>query len=152
MRAVIQRVSSASVSVDGELVSQISGGFAVLLGVGAEDSEKDAAWLADKTANLRIFEDAEGKMNLSALDTGGEILVISQFTLFGDARKGRRPSFTGAAPPEKADELYLRYAELLEAGGLRVRRGRFRARMMVNINNDGPVTIILDSDDAVAKK
>ena len=145
MRAVIQRVKSASVSVEGEKAAGIGRGLVVLLGVGLNDTEQDAAWLADKTANLRIFEDAEGKMNLSALETGGQALVVSQFTLYGDARKGRRPSFTDAAPPDKADDLYRRYVELLEKSGIEVQTGRFRARMLVTIENDGPVTILLDT-------
>jgi len=142
---VIQRVKSASVSVEGEKAAGIGRGLVVLLGVGLNDTEQDAAWLADKTANLRIFEDAEGKMNLSALETGGQALVVSQFTLYGDARKGRRPSFTDAAPPDKADDLYRRYVELLEKSGIEVQTGRFRARMLVTIENDGPVTILLDT-------
>jgi D-tyrosyl-tRNA(Tyr) deacylase len=146
---VIQKVERASVSVDGETVGSIGPGVAVLLGVGAEDVEKDALWMAGKTAGLRIFEDAEGKMNLSALDTGGEALVVSQFTLYGDARKGRRPSFTSAAPPEKADRLYECFVSELAKLGLRVQTGRFRAKMLVEIMNDGPVTILLDSAGAV---
>lgn len=145
MKAVIQRVRSASVNVEGETVGSIGRGLAVLLGVGMEDTEREAARLADKTANLRIFEDADGKMNLSVLDVGGEVLVVSQFTLYGDAKKGRRPSFTEAAPPEKADELYRRYVELLEGYDVHVRTGRFRAKMLVTIENDGPVTILLDT-------
>ena len=147
MKAVIQRVRSASVNVEGETVGSIGRGLAVLLGVGMEDTEREAARLADKTANLRIFEDADGKMNLSVLDVGGEVLVVSQFTLYGDARKGRRPSFTEAAPPEKADELYRRYVELLEGYDVHVRTGRFRAEMLVTIENEGPVTILLDTAD-----
>lgn len=146
MRAVIQRVRSASVSVDGETIGSIGEGLVVLLGVGVGDTERDAAWLADKTANLRIFEDADEKMNLSALDVGGRALVISQFTLYGDARKGRRPSFTDAAPPDAGDELYQRYVELLKNNGLSVQTGRFRAKMLVTIENDGPVTLILDTE------
>ncbi|MGB9586896.1 MAG: D-aminoacyl-tRNA deacylase [Armatimonadota bacterium] len=145
MRAVIQRVRSGSVLVDGETIAQIGRGFVILLGVNVSDTEHEAAWLADKTANLRVFEDSEGKMNLSLLDVNGEALVVSQFTLYGDARKGRRPSFTDAAPPDKADELYNRYIELLEKCGVRVQTGRFRAKMIVNIENDGPVTLILDT-------
>lgn len=148
MRAVIQRVKTGSVSVEGEIVGSIGRGLVVLLGVGVNDSERDAAWLADKTANLRIFEDAEEKMNLSVLDIGGQALVISQFTLYGDARKGRRPSFTNAAPPDKADKLYQRYVELLKKCGLDVQTGQFRAKMLVNIENDGPVTLLLDSFEA----
>jgi D-aminoacyl-tRNA deacylase len=149
VRAVVQRVDSASVSIDGEHVASIGRGLVVRLGVGAEDTERDAAWLADKTANLRIFEDDEGKMNLSVRDIGGEALVVSQFTLFGDARKGRRPSYPRAALPEKADGLYTQYTNLLKSDGLSVQTGRFRAKMLVSINNDGPVTIILDTEDAI---
>lgn len=145
MRAVIQRVRSGSVLVDGETIAQIGRGFVILLGVSVSDTEREAAWLAEKTANLRVFEDSEGKMNLSLLDVNGEALVVSQFTLYGDARKGRRPSFTDAAPPDKADELYKHYVELLEKCGVRVQTGRFRAKMIVNIENDGPVTLILDT-------
>jgi D-aminoacyl-tRNA deacylase len=148
MRAVIQRVRSGSVTVEGEGPRRIGRGLVVLLGVGTNDTEKDAAWLAEKTANLRIFEDPEGKMNLSLLDVGGEALVVSQFTLYGDPRKGRRPSFTGAAPPDKADLLYKRYVELLEKCGIRVQTGWFRARMMVAIENDGPVTLLLDTAES----
>jgi len=156
MRAVIQRVRSASVSVEGETAGppklrrrRIGRGLVVLLGVGANDTEREAAWLADKTANLRIFEDAEGKMNLSVLDIGGQALVVSQFTLYGDARKGRRPSFTDAAPPEKADELYRLYVDLLKEHGVEVQTGEFRAKMLVSIENDGPVTLILDTAQPV---
>jgi len=145
MRAVIQRVRSGSVLVDGETIAQIGRGFVILLGVSVSDTEREAAWLAEKTANLRVFEDSEGKMNLSLLDVNGEALVVSQFTLYGDARKGRRPSFTDAAPPDKADELYKHYVELLEKCGVRVQTGRFRAKMIVNIENDGPVTLILET-------
>lgn len=148
MRAVIQRVRSASASVDGELVGSIGKGFVVLLGVGMNDTERDAAWLAEKTANLRVFEDAEGKMNLSLLDVGGEALVVSQFTLYGDTRKGRRPSFTDAAPPDKADDLYQQYAEALGKCGVGVQTGQFRARMLVAIENDGPVTLLLDTAES----
>ena len=145
MRAVIQRVRSASVSVDEEIVGTIGRGLVILLGIGVNDTEREAAWLADKTANLRIFEDDEGKMNLSLLDVGGQALVVSQFTLYGDARKGRRPSFTDAAPPEKADDLYRRYVENLEKFEIKVQTGRFRAKMLVSLENDGPVTLILDT-------
>ena len=149
MRAVIQRVRSASVSVEGEGPRSIGRGFVVLLGVGANDSERDAAWLAEKTANLRVFEDSEGKMNLSLLDVGGEALVVSQFTLYGDTRKGRRPSFTEAAAPEKADELYRGYVDFLEKCGVKVQTGWFGAKMLVSIENDGPVTLLLDSAETV---
>ncbi|MHB0912363.1 MAG: D-aminoacyl-tRNA deacylase [Armatimonadota bacterium] len=145
MRAVIQRVTGASVNVEGRVVGKIGMGLVVLLGVGAGDGERQAEWLAEKTANLRIFEDVEGKMNLSLPDVGGEALVVSQFTLYGDARKGRRPSFTEAAPPEDADRLYERYVEILRSLGVSVQTGVFRAKMLVEINNDGPVTILLDT-------
>lgn len=145
MRAVLQRVRSASVTEDGRVLSSIGHGILVLLGVGLNDTESDASWLADKTANLRIFEDDEGKMNLSVLDVAGEVLVVSQFTLYGDARKGRRPSFSYAAPPERADALYLRYVGELKARNVPAQTGRFRAKMLVNIENDGPVTILLDT-------
>lgn len=145
MRAVIQRVSSASVCVGGEVIGSIGPGLMVLLGVGVDDSERDAEWLAEKTANLRIFEDSEEKMNLSLLDTGGEALVVSQFTLYGDARRGRRPSFSQAAPPQKADELYELYARTLRNSKIPVQTGIFRARMLVQIENDGPVTIVIDT-------
>lgn len=145
MRAVIQRVRSGSVLVDCKTIARIGRGFVILLGVSTSDTEREAVWLAEKTANLRVFEDSEGKMNLSLLEVNGEALVVSQFTLYGDVRKGRRPSFTDAAPPDKADELYKRYVELLEKCGVRVQTGRFRAKMIVNIENDGPVTLILDT-------
>lgn len=145
MRAIIQRVTSASVTVEGEVISRIDLGLVVLLGVGVGDSERDAEWIAEKTANLRIFEDADEKMNLSLLDVHGSALVVSQFTLYGDARKGRRPSFTEAASPAEADKLYKRYVELLESKGVCTQTGIFQARMLVSIENDGPVTILLNS-------
>jgi D-tyrosyl-tRNA(Tyr) deacylase len=133
------------VSVDGRVVGSIRRGFVVLLGVGQDDGEAEAAFMADKIANLRVFEDAEGKMNLSLLEVGGEVLLISQFTLYGDCRKGRRPSFIDAAPPEKADSLYQRVADLLRERGIPVSTGEFGAHMLVSIQNDGPVTILVDS-------
>lgn len=145
MRLVIQRVISASVSVDGEIVASISKGLLALLGVGEDDTEADAQYLADKTANLRIFEDDAGKMNLSLTDIGGDILVVSQFTLYGDCRKGRRPSFASAARPEKADDLYKFYISALTKAGLKPQTGIFQAYMAVELINDGPVTILLDS-------
>lgn len=151
MRAVIQRARSASVSVNGAVVSRIGQGMVVLLGVGMNDSEDDALWLAEKIANLRIFEDEQGKMNLSLADINGEALVVSQFTLYADARKGRRPSFTDAAPPEKADALYQYFTGLLEKAGIVTGTGIFGADMLVDIQNDGPVTILLDTD-TLAKK
>ena len=144
MRAVVQRVRKASVSVGGEVVGAIGPGLVVLLGVKTGDTEAEAKWLANKIANLRIFSDQEGKFNLSALDVGGEALVVSQFTLYGDARKGRRPSFTEAAPPEVAEPLVEKFVEFLRAKGLKVETGRFGAIMLVEIHNDGPVTIILE--------
>ena len=144
MRAVVQRVRKASVSVGGEVVGAIGPGLVVLLGVKTGDTEAEARWLANKIANLRIFSDQEGKFNLSALDVGGEALVVSQFTLYGDAHKGRRPSFTEAAPPEVAEPLVEKFVEFLRAKGLKVETGRFGAIMLVEIHNDGPVTIILE--------
>lgn len=146
MRAVLQRVSRASVSVDGEVISSISIGLLVLLGVGEDDSEADVQYLADKTANLRIFADEAGKMNLSVSHIGGEILVVSQFTLYGDCRKGRRPSFTAAARPQKAEALYETYVSTLSNMGLKVETGVFQAHMDVELVNDGPVTILLSSE------
>lgn len=145
MRAVLQRVAEARVTVDGETIGDIEGGLLVLLGVEQGDSEQDAAYLAKKTAELRLFEDAEGKMNLSVEETGGQILVVSQFTLAADCRKGRRPGFSGAAAPEIANGLYLQYVELLRQQGLIVATGRFQAMMQVHLINDGPVTFLLDS-------
>jgi D-tyrosyl-tRNA(Tyr) deacylase len=145
MRAVIQRVLEGSVTVNGEVVSRMGPGLLVLLGVGQGDGEKDATWMAEKIANLRIFEDEAGKMNRSLLDGTREVIVVSQFTLYGDARKGRRPSFIDAAPPEEANGLYQRTCEALRGLGLTVGTGVFRADMKVAGVNDGPVTILLDS-------
>lgn len=145
MRAVIQRVSNAKVTVVGETVGSINAGLLVLLGVAHDDDESDADYLARKTAGMRIFEDAAGKMNHSVLDIEGQVLVVSQFTLFGDCRRGRRPSFDDAAPPARADELYQRYAAQLTQQGLRVETGTFQAMMKVELANEGPVTILLDS-------
>lgn len=146
MRIVIQRVRRGRVSVDGETVAEIGKGLVVLAGIGPEDGEAQAAYLAEKTANLRIFADAEGKTNLSCLDVGGEMIVVSQFTLYADTRKGRRPSFINAAPPEIAEPLVERFAELLRAQGVPVQTGEFGASMLVEIENDGPVTIVIDKD------
>ena len=146
MRIIIQRVSHAKVSVSGEITGEIGKGILVLLGVSNEDSEKDANYLLEKTLNLRIFEDAEGKMNLSLLETKGELLVVSQFTLYGDARKGRRPSFIKAAVPEKANRLYEYFVAEARKQIERVETGRFQAMMDVELTGDGPVTILLDSD------
>ncbi len=147
MRALAQRVSQASVSIEGHLVSAIKQGLVVLIGVGKGDSEPDAQYLADKIANLRIFSDEADKFNLSALDIGGEALVVSQFTLLADTRKGRRPSFTEAAPPEKAEPLIETFVQLLRAAGLKVETGRFRQNMLVEIHNSGPVTIFINSEE-----
>jgi D-tyrosyl-tRNA(Tyr) deacylase len=145
MRAVLQRVTGAHVSVDGEIVGAIDQGIMVLLGVEQGDGPQDAAQLAKKTAELRLFEDADGKMNLSVEDIGGQLLVVSQFTLAADCRKGRRPGFSRAAPPEIAETLYLDYIEHLRQRGLSVATGRFQAMMQVHLVNDGPVTFLLDS-------
>jgi D-tyrosyl-tRNA(Tyr) deacylase len=144
MRALIQRVSSAAVKVAGKDVARIGRGAVVLLGVGQGDAEPQTQYLAEKIANLRIFEDAEGKMNLSLIDVGGEALVVSQFTLYADSAKGRRPSFVEAASSEFAEPLVVRFAELLAAQGISTQTGVFGAHMMVEINNDGPVTIWLE--------
>jgi D-tyrosyl-tRNA(Tyr) deacylase len=145
MRAVVQRVSQASVTVDGSVVASIGTGFLVLLGVAQSDSPEDARYLAGKVAGLRIFEDEAGKMNRALSEVGGEVLVISQFTLLGDCRKGRRPSFTEAAAPEQAEALYQAFVEELRRGAIPVRTGRFQTHMHVNLTNDGPVTLLLDS-------
>ena len=145
MRAVVQRVRDARVEVGGEVVGAIGRGFLVLLGVARGDTPADAACLAEKTAGLRVFEDAAGKMNLALHDVGGAVLAVSQFTLLGDCRKGRRPGFTDAAPPELADRLYNDYVAALRAAGLEVATGVFRAEMQVHLINDGPVTLLLDS-------
>ncbi len=145
MRAVVQRVSRAQVRVDGASTGSVERGLLVLLGVARGDGPDDARSMADKLAALRIFEDPDGKMNLSVADVGGGLLVISQFTLLGDARKGNRPGFTDAAPPEEASGLYQSVCELLRGKGLPVAQGVFRAHMEVELVNDGPVTILLDS-------
>jgi D-aminoacyl-tRNA deacylase len=145
VRAVVQRVSEASVLVDGAVTGSVGRGLCVLVGVGQNDSEEDARWLADKVADLRIFEDEQGKMNRSVLDMGGGVLAVSQFTLFGDARKGTRPGFTDAARPETAQPLYAKFCDALRARGLEVGEGVFRATMQVRIVNEGPVTLLLDS-------
>jgi len=147
MKALLQRVSEASVSIAGEEVGRIGQGLVVFLGVADGDSEKDAQYLAQKIAGLRIFADGEGKFNLSALDIAGELLLVSQFTLLANTRKGRRPSFIEAAPPAQAEELFGYFVEQARATGLRVATGRFQQYMQVEIRNDGPVTIMLDSRD-----
>lgn len=144
MRTVIQRVSQASVSVEKRRLAAIGAGLVILLGVGEGDSESQADWLADKTAHLRIFEDDGGKMNRSLIETGGEALVVSQFTLYGDASRGRRPDFFAAARPEFAEPLVTRYAERLRGLGIPTQTGVFGAMMLVEIHNDGPVTILLE--------
>jgi len=145
MRAVVQRVSRAQVTVNGEIVGRIGAGLLVLLGVGRDDTEADATYLAEKIAGLRVFEDGEGKMNRSAQDVGGSVLAVSQFTLYGDARRGKRPSFDAAAPPERARQLYEFFVERIGAAGLRCETGRFQEMMKVELVNEGPVTILLDS-------
>jgi len=145
VKALLQRVTRASVSVGGEVVGRISRGLVVFVGVASGDTEKDAQYLAQKTVELRIFSDEEGRFNLSALDIKGELLVVSQFTLLADTRKGRRPSFIEAAPPGQAEEIFERFVEQARATGLRVETGRFQQYMQVEIHNDGPVTILLDS-------
>ncbi len=144
LKAVVQRVTQAKVSVDGQVVGAIEAGLVILLAVGREDGEEEAQWMANKVAHLRIFEDEAGKFNRSIVDVGGQVLLVSQFTLYGDARKGRRPSFTQAAPPEQAEALIDHVAELLVSNGVPVASGQFQAYMLVEIHNDGPVTIILE--------
>jgi D-aminoacyl-tRNA deacylase len=146
MRVVLQRVTRATVSVAGETVASIEGGFLALVGVGHDDDAADAERLADKIATLRVFADAAGKMNLALPDVGGDVLVVSQFTLFADMRKGRRPSWTDAAEPDRAAVLVEAVASRLERGGIRVARGVFGAHMQVELVNDGPVTLILDTE------
>lgn len=145
MRAVIQRVSKASVSIEGKIVGKIGSGLVILLGVKNGDTEADAKFLANKCVNLRIFADEQSKFNLSALDVKGELLVISQFTVYGDTRKGRRPSFIEAAPPEVSEPLYEKFISYLQVSGLKVACGKFGAMMLVEIHNDGPVTVIVES-------
>jgi len=147
MKALLQRVTTASVSLGDEEVGRIGRGLVVFLGVASGDTEKDARYLAQKIANLRIFSDEEGKFNLSALDINGELLLVSQFTLLADTRKGRRPSFIEAAPPAQAEELFEYFVEQVRATGLKVETGRFQQYMQVEIHNDGPVTILLDSKE-----
>ncbi|MEO2074582.1 MAG: D-aminoacyl-tRNA deacylase [Bacillus sp. (in: firmicutes)] len=145
MKVVVQRSKAAKVTVDGNVTGQITKGLVLLVGVTHEDKQEDAAYLADKIANLRIFEDANEKMNYSLLDVGGEILSVSQFTLYGDCRKGRRPNFMDAAKPEQAVELYEAFNDLLREKGIRVETGVFGAMMDVELINDGPVTLIIES-------
>lgn len=145
MRLVVQRVKEASVSVDNKVIGRIGLGMLILLGVGKDDSPSDADGLVEKVSQLRIFEDAQGKMNLSAGEVSGEFLVVSQFTLYGDCRKGRRPSFDAAADPNKGEELYNLFVERLKAKNFKVETGRFQAMMDVSLVNDGPVTFVIDS-------
>jgi D-tyrosyl-tRNA(Tyr) deacylase len=144
MKLVIQRVNSASVLVDNQIVGEIQNGLLILAGITHGDCEDQARWLAQKVAGLRIFEDSEGKFNISLKNAGGSALVVSQFTLYGDARKGRRPSFTNAAPPEIAEPLIARFIEFLRMEGISVQTGVFGAHMLVTLQNDGPVTMILE--------
>ncbi|MBZ5686061.1 MAG: D-tyrosyl-tRNA(Tyr) deacylase [Acidobacteriia bacterium] len=148
MRAVVQRVSRAKVTVNGWITGEIGLGLLVLLGVGRDDGESDVNYMAEKIAGLRIFEDADGKMNRSVLDVGGSVLAVSQFTLYGDVRRGKRPSFDDAAPPEAARQLYELFVERIRAAGLRCETGRFQEMMQVELVNEGPVTILLDSRKA----
>ena len=148
MRAVVQRVSSASVMVEGRVVGEIGRGLLVLLGVAASDTTADADYLAEKIAGLRIFEDGDGKMNRNVTKAGGAVLAVSQFTLYGDARRGKRPSFDGAARPERARELYEHFVAQMRQRGLRCETGQFQAMMSVALVNEGPVTILLDSSKA----
>ena len=145
MRAVVQRVAEAAVRVEGTVVGEIGPGLLVLLGVGHDDGPADADYLADKVLNLRIFPDDAGQMNLSVLDTRGDLLAVSQFTLYGDTRRGRRPGYSAAAPPEDANRLYRAFVDRLRSSGLRVEEGIFRAMMDVSLVNRGPVTLLLDS-------
>ena len=145
MRVVVQRVSEARVSIDDEVIGAIGPGLCILLGVGTKDTETAAEFLASKIINLRIFEDKQGKMNRSIRDLGGELLVVSQFTLYGDSRKGNRPSFTAAATPEAARRLYEHFIQRLRQAGLKVATGKFRAHMKIALVNDGPVTLLLES-------
>lgn len=147
MRALIQRVSEASVTIEGEVAGRIGNGLVILLGVARDDTEEDARYIANKAVNLRIFADDEGRFDRSALDIEAELLIISQFTLHADTRKGRRPSFTNAAPPEVAKALFNHTVEMFKESKLVIETGRFQAHMLVSISNDGPVTIMIDSSD-----
>lgn len=147
MRAVVQRVSSASVSIDGVVVSRIGAGLVVLAAVGRDDADADADYIVEKTVHLRVFPDTEGRFDRSVLDVGGSLLVVSQFTLYGDVRRGRRPSFTEAAPPDEAEGRFAALVERFRAAGVPIETGQFQAMMDVALVNDGPVTLILDSSD-----
>jgi D-tyrosyl-tRNA(Tyr) deacylase len=144
MKAVLQRVRSGSVSIDGEIVASIERGFVILLGVGKGDTAETAEWLARKCAGLRVFEDDRHLMNLSLANVGGKVIVVSQFTLYGDSSRGKRPSFTDSAPPEVAEPLYNAFVDAMRAEGIEVQTGRFQAKMLVSIVNDGPVTLIVE--------
>ena len=146
MRAVIQRVSSASVTVSSEITGEIGPGLLVFLGIHRDDGDQEIQWMAEKVSNLRIFDDEAGKMNHSLIDTGGAMLVVSQFTLYGDCRKGRRPGYSAAAPPEHANALYQRFIAHVAKSGIETASGKFQAHMDVNLVNDGPVTLLLDSN------
>ena len=146
MRVLLQRVTEAAVSVDGAEISRIGRGFLLLVGITHSDREEEAAWLAKKVAGLRVFEDSEGKMNLGLEDVAGEVLAVSQFTLYGDARKGRRPAFVDAARPEQAEPLMTRFCELIRQEGVAVREGSFGAMMQISLVNDGPVTLMLERE------
>lgn len=145
MRAVVQRVAYSKVTVDGKVIGEIQRGLNVLLGIGQEDTEKDIEYLTEKIVNLRIFEDSNNKMNLSLLDVKGELIVVSQFTLYGDCRKGKRPSYDKAARPEVAESMYNKFLDYLKKYDIKVQTGKFQAMMMVKIQNDGPVTLLIDS-------
>ena len=151
MRACVQRVSEARVTVDGATVGTIGRGMVVLLGVAAGDGQREVRWMAEKLVGLRIFPDDDGKMNRSLVDAGGQMLVVSQFTLLGDCRRGKRPSFEGAAPPEKANQLYEQFVERVRGSGVTIATGRFRAMMQVHLVNDGPVTLIVESPEHQAE-
>jgi D-tyrosyl-tRNA(Tyr) deacylase len=147
LRAVIQRVNFSKVTVNNDITGQISKGLMVLLGIGENDSEKDIKWIADKILNLRVFEDSDDKMNLSLLDIKGELLLVPQFTLYGDCRKGRRPSFSTSASPDKGKDFYEKTIEYIESKyKIKVQRGKFQSHMQVDLQNDGPVTLLLDSE------
>jgi len=148
MRCVVQRAGRAEVRIDGEVTGRIDGGLVVLAAFAGDDGEAELAWMARKLVNLRLFNDAEGRINLSLKDTGGGILLVSQFTLYGDCRKGNRPSFVGSAPPERAADLYARFGRILREAWPEVAEGRFGARMEVSLVNSGPVTVIVDRDAA----
>ncbi len=151
MRAILQRVRRAEVSVDGKTIGKTDGGYLILLGVKTGDTEEEARFLAKKTAELRVFTDSEGKMNLSLLDIGGSALVVSQFTLYADCKKGRRPAFINAEKPPLSENLYLRYVDFLREAGVQVETGAFGAHMLVSLENDGPVTILLDTEEIMPK-